>query len=139
MWSFVHDTFKRTRGFTTFVYLCMESGYIGTNTMSQSRRPFTLENLGFHNIPPTKGLLTAVQQLISQKTTRAPTTRPERVIRCCGGGQGGISLLLTTSANSIARSLPLRAVAHDTVNDPLRHGADAGPDNTQPIISPSSP
>ena len=45
-----------------------ESAYscIETNTMSQARRPFTLENLSFHNILPTKGLLTAVQQLLGQ-------------------------------------------------------------------------
>ena len=42
-----------------------ESGYncFETNTMSQARRPFTLENLWFHNILPTKGLLTVVPQL----------------------------------------------------------------------------
>ena len=109
-----------------------ESGYscIETNTMSQARRPFTLENLSFHNILPTKGLLTAVQQLTSQTNWGLL-----RVIFCCGGGHGRISLMPTTSANSISRSLPLWAVAHDTVTDSLRHGADTGPDNTQPIMS----
>ena len=109
-----------------------ESGYscIEANTMSQARRPFTLENLSFHNILPTKGLLTAVHQVTSQTIWGLL-----RVICCCGGGHGRISLMPTNSENSTSRSLPLWTVAHDTVTDPLRHGADAGPDNTQPIMS----
>ena len=60
-----------------------ESGYncIETNTMSQARRPFTLENLWFHNILPTKGLLTAVLVTTTHKSNDLRLTTRHLLLR----------------------------------------------------------